>query len=76
MRSSLQYWPNSANTCWEKTTDEAFDRAQAEVPSGRAAYDAASFSYGAQSFFYRVKFILVLAAAMTLVIVLGLSRLK
>jgi hypothetical protein len=54
----------------EKTVDEAFDRA-VESPTGKAAYDAGTFSYRAQLVCYRLKLWLTFGAAGLLVLVLG-----
>jgi hypothetical protein len=59
----------------EKTTDETFDRAAARGPSGKAAYNAAAFTYKAQLFFYRLKFWLASGAAAFLVFLLARSLL-
>lgn len=59
----------------EKTTDETFDRAAAKGPTGKAAYNAAAFTYRAQLFCYRLKTWLVSAAAVFLVLLLARSLL-
>jgi hypothetical protein len=60
----------------EKTTDETFDRAAAKGPTGKAAYNAAAFSYKGQLFFYRLKLCLALGAAGFLVLLLARSLLE
>jgi hypothetical protein len=55
----------------EKTTDETFDRAAAKGPTGKAAYNAAAFTYEAQLFFYRLKFWLAFGAAAFLIYLLA-----